>query len=226
MSDLHGFETKQSKMAGLITGLVAVLSIAAFFIIGFTYGIWQYAWIIFLTIPLAGIIAEIALKGKYADKAGILVGLVAILSAILYFCLGYFMNYWYNGWIVFFLIPLTALFTELLVKKSHRLDTLIGIVAMTCLVFYLLMGFVYSLWHVAWIIFLLIPITAVVVEIIKTARGKDMEKSGRSLGDEIREEVERELKKEFHKEYNKEYQKCKKDQSFYEEENGSGSSEK
>ena len=108
--------SKNRQMPGLITGLVTLLAVAAFFIISFTGSGWPYAWIVFLAIPLAGII------------------------------------------------------TNIIYTKKNKLNMITGAVAMICIITFLLLGILGHLWSFAWIIFLLIPITSIIINMIKTVR--------------------------------------------------------
>jgi len=118
--------SKKKEISGLITGLVTLIAVACFIILGFTTGAWYLVWMVFLAIPITAIIADFAAKKK--DFSGSLVGVVSLLAVIAF----------------------------------------------------MLMGFLYSLWNIAWIVFLLIPISAIIMNIIKAAKKdeqKDEEKS-------------------------------------------------
>lgn len=96
----------QKEMSGLVTGLVALLAVACFFILGFTIGAWHIVWVVFLAIPITGIIMDII--GKKKDVGGAIVGIVAILAAIVFFLMGFFLHIWHVAWIVFLAVPITA----------------------------------------------------------------------------------------------------------------------
>ena len=53
---------KKKDTAGTITGIVAILATAAFFLLGFTTGKWYIIWIVFLAIPLTTLIAKLIVK--------------------------------------------------------------------------------------------------------------------------------------------------------------------
>ena len=46
-----------------------------------------------------------------------------------------------------------------------------GVVALLCVIIYLLLGFVWHLWHPSWIIFFAIPISGIIVKMF--AGGKE-----------------------------------------------------
>ena len=94
------------NMSGLITGLVALIAVACFFILGFTTGAWYIIWVVFLAIPISGIIADIATKKK--DFAGAIVGIVSLLAVVAFMLMGFFAHLWYVAWVVFLAIPITG----------------------------------------------------------------------------------------------------------------------
>ena len=104
---------KRDSVAGSVTGLVALLVTVAFLIIGFTIpGAWSVAWLLFLIIPITGIIVDIA-KNKHG-WAGKVTGVVTLLCVIIYLLMGFLGErlfgrpLWHPGWIIFFAIPITG----------------------------------------------------------------------------------------------------------------------
>lgn len=95
------------KTADSIVSLVALLAVTAFLLIGFTAGFWQFAWLVFLLIPITAIITGMLVTGK-KDVAGMVTGLVALLAVITYMILGFAFGLWHPGWLVFMAIPISA----------------------------------------------------------------------------------------------------------------------
>lgn len=164
--------SEKKDLPGLITGLAALLATASFVILGFTTRSWQSIWLVFLVVPLTAIITDIIFKKK--DIAGTLTGLVAILAAVAYFILGFLLHLWHPGWLVFLSIPLTAVILDLVTKRKNTPDAVVGFVAILASVTFLVLGFFLHIWHIAWVVFLLIPMTAIITNIVKTA-GKPSE---------------------------------------------------
>jgi hypothetical protein len=47
---------KKKDMAGLVTGLVAIVATIAYMVMGFFFSLWHPGWIVFLAIPIARIV--------------------------------------------------------------------------------------------------------------------------------------------------------------------------
>jgi hypothetical protein len=165
---------KKNVIVGQITGLVAVLAAACYFLLGFTIGRWDVLWLVFLAIPVTAIIGNIATKNK--DISGSITGIVAILAAAAYFILGFSsLHLGDRGWLVFLAIPLTAIIADMIKRKS---GAVVGLVAIIAAIAFILIGFfVDNSWHIAWVVFLLIPITAIINNIVKTAKGNEGEQA-------------------------------------------------
>ena len=101
---------------------------------------------------------------------GLITGLVALLSVIAFIVLGFTTGAWHLVWMVFLAIPITAILADMMNKEKDRGDSLIGVVALLAVVVFMLLGFFASLWHIAWVAFLAIPITAIIVNIVKAAK--------------------------------------------------------
>ncbi len=115
---------------------------------------------------------------------GLITGLVAMIATAVFLILGLTTGRWQIVWMVFLIIPITAIVLEAVTSKK-KMDSLIGLVALLAVVVFLLLGFFANLWHIAWIVFLVIPITAIIVNIVKTAK-KELHKDEQS--DETKEE--------------------------------------
>jgi hypothetical protein len=53
---------QKKNLVGALTGIVAILATAAFFILGFTIGSWHLIWLVFLAIPLTAIVFSLFVK--------------------------------------------------------------------------------------------------------------------------------------------------------------------
>ena len=156
------------ELSGLITGLVALLATACFMIIGLLTGVWHPTWMVFLIIPVTGIIGDALTKGKEMTFTG----LVAILAAGVFLVIGFLTGRWHPAWLVFFAIPIFSII-ESIVRKKEPANAIIGVVAILCAAAFLVAGFFFSLWHIAWVVFLLIPIVSIVMNIVKVVAKKD-----------------------------------------------------
>lgn len=107
------------KTADSIVGLVALLAVTAFLLIGFTAGFWQFAWLVFLLIPITAIVTGTLVSGK-KDIPGMVTGLVALLAVIAYMILGFAFGLWHPGWLVFMAIPIAGAITGLVTGQGNK----------------------------------------------------------------------------------------------------------
>ena len=101
---------------------------------------------------------------------GLITGLVAMIATAVFLIVGLTTGRWQIVWMVFLAIPITAIILEAVTSEKTKMDSLIGLVALLAVVVFMLLGFLANLWHIAWIVFLAVPITAIIVNIVKTAK--------------------------------------------------------
>jgi hypothetical protein len=172
--------SEQKSIAGMVTGLVALLAAVCFFILGFITGSWHIVWVVFLAVPISAMIGE--LVTKRAGKLAVLPGLVAIVAAVVFLLLGLTLQIWHYAWLVFLAVPITSIIADAAYKHKDFKGAVVGIVAMLAVIAFFLMGFLLHIWQIAWVVFLAIPITAIIIDIIKAASGAN--KSGNMDGGE------------------------------------------
>lgn len=156
--------SKKNELAGLITGLAAVLAAACFFILGFMTGGWQYAWMVFLAVPVTAIAADVMTKNK--DFSGSIIGLIAVLAAAAFFILGFCFGKWHPGWLVFLVIPIAAMIFDA-VRKKDGSGSIIGLIAVIAAAVFFILGFMFDAWGICWLVFLAIPLAAIIMDISK-----------------------------------------------------------
>lgn len=105
----------RNALAGSIVGLVSLLAVVAFLIIGFTYHKWHPGWMVFFAIPVASLLTDITIKRNAVSAVSNAVSLLAI-AAFLY--LGFEYNRWHPGWLVFFAIPISSILMKILTRTS------------------------------------------------------------------------------------------------------------
>lgn len=108
-------EYNRNALAGSIVGLVSLLAVAAFLIIGFTYHIWHPTWMVFLVIPIASILTDITIK---RSAVGAVTGIVWLLSIAAFLYLGFEYGKWHPGWLVFFAVPIADILMKILTRSS------------------------------------------------------------------------------------------------------------
>lgn len=138
---------------GKITALSPFFATAFFMIYGYIEGVYHPTWMVFLLILL---FAYLSMKEprKYAYIASLLVG-----SAV-YLWIG--LAYGVYDYSLFAFLPLIILgiyFGE--IKVEFFFPRPIGYIAIFAIFVYILSGYLFGLWGIMWLIFFLIPFSAV-----------------------------------------------------------------
>jgi len=140
---------KEKSVKKKIVAITPFLSVMIFFILGMYFDLWHIAWLVFLAIPVTGILFNTRLKEG-------LVGLTPFLCVIIYLLLGFGFELWHPGWLVFLLIPVMGILLNTKLK-----DVPIAIMPFITVTIFILIGTYLNLWNPGWLVFLLIPITAI-----------------------------------------------------------------
>ena len=93
--------------------------------------------------------------------SGIVTGSLIFLAVVAYILVGtFYPPFWAYGWIVFFAAPTMGCVFETI--KTGKFGPLTGAVVFLSVAGYMLLGFLLNLWHPGWVIFLSIPLWAVI----------------------------------------------------------------
>lgn len=155
---------QSKKSMGLLQLLISLspfVSIVVFFILG-EAGYWQQAWLVFLSIPMLGALGE-SNKGKVFMIEGLI-----ILGIIGYLYVGYTYEEW-----TYALFSFTPAVIYLVLIGNIEVGILKAprdykIVIVSAAIIFLTIGLTVGYWHLAWLIFLSIP----VYSILKETKGK------------------------------------------------------
>ncbi len=104
---------------------------------------------------------------------GQIVSLTALLAAAVFLIIGFTRGAWHIAWVVFLAIPIVSIIVDIAVNRKDASGKVSGIVSLLCVAAYMLMGFVWGLWHPYWIIFFAIPISGVIVKIFTAKTDSD-----------------------------------------------------
>ena len=90
--------------------------------------------------------------------------IVVALVLLLYPILGFVWNLWHPGWLVVFLVPLVVPVVDWFYGEKRTMRGFFAEFPYAVLVVavFLLLGFVWGLWHPAWVLFLTIPLYHVI----------------------------------------------------------------
>ena len=76
----------------------------------------------------------------------------------MYLIMGFVWDLWHPGWIIFITIPIYYPLVNAILGRGKKPLWRTFPYPIFCLVFFLVLGCVWGLWHPAWIIFMTIPI--------------------------------------------------------------------
>jgi hypothetical protein len=127
---------KDNKFVALMPFFSTIL----FFIFGVIFNAWHPGWLIFLSIPIAGILSS---------KRVSWVGLLVFVSLIIFILAGTYLNAWHPGWLIFLSIPLAGIL-------SNKKVSWVGFSLFVTVIIFVLGGTYFNLWNPLWSLFLFI----------------------------------------------------------------------
>lgn len=139
------------KKNNRLVALSPFLALIAFMLLGFLGDLWHPGWLVFLFIPIAGILGNVNKKEKF-------VALSPFIALITFIFLSVAYQLWHPGWLVFLIIPVAGILTG-----AGRRDRAIALMPFLTLTAFILVGtYVANAWLWAWLFFLLIPLVAAI----------------------------------------------------------------
>ena len=165
--DTSGEDAPPTFMKALLRNFpYAVFVTFLYLLLGFVWDLWHPAWLLFVTIPLYSAFARWYCGNRSWRSAFP----YALFVSIIYLAMGFIWDLWHPGWIVFLTIPIYASIVDW--RRGDRKGSLWRrfpyAVAIT--VVYLLLGFVWDLWHPGWVIYLTIPIYSAIARSVDASR--------------------------------------------------------
>ena len=152
-----------TRIRDMIVALMPFASVVVFILLGEFYDLWVPGWLVFLSIPVVAILLhDRTVKG--------MANLIAIGLAIgFYLYYGYTYNDWTIGALGFILPVVVAIITGNITlytnwpkkgRERNKLIVMLSVVIGSVAVF-LTLGLLFEGWAYAWMVFLLIPVTAI-----------------------------------------------------------------
>jgi hypothetical protein len=138
-----------------LTGLSVFIAIIAYVLMGYYLNAWNPGWLVFLIIPILGILNEKVLWKKIGMELSFLIAIGV------YLFVGYqFGNWWFGA--LGFLLPIGfgLLTQEVRVSMSHG-DLMVKLTVLSAIAIYFITGILWNTWAFMWMIFLLIPMVAI-----------------------------------------------------------------
>ena len=107
---------RKNKIVEGLSTLCLMLIVIAFFVIGFVWGLWHPAWIIFLFVPISHTLIEAIVYKNPHEFA------YPVLLAAIYLFIGSVWDLWHPGWVIFITIPAYYGVLDCFVKDPDDID--------------------------------------------------------------------------------------------------------
>jgi hypothetical protein len=144
------------------TPLMPFIAVAAYLLLGFYGDLWHPGWMVFLIIPVAGI-----LESRNRHCLQTLTALSPFISVVAFFILGEF-GYWNPGWLVFLSIPMIGILNG----KDFWKAFVFELAFLVAIGLYLYIGYSRGAWNLAAASFLIPVVYGVLSGEIKISFGK------------------------------------------------------
>ncbi len=132
-----------------LVALSPFISVILFFVLGFGFGYWHPGWLVFLLIPITGILSE----HKYKSKT-IVSELSPFIALLVFLLIGLITDTWHPTWAIFFIIPASAILVD---NNKYKIITSVSFILIP-LVYVL--SYYYFPFEYNWFIFLLLILPA------------------------------------------------------------------
>ncbi len=131
-----------------LVALSPFLAVITFMLLGFLGDMWHPGWLVFLFIPMIGILGNVNKKEKF-------VALSPFFAVIIFIFLGMAYNLWHPSWLVFIIVPIAGILTG-----TKRKDILISVMPFLAFIAFILLGTYLDAWLWSWLFFILIPLVS------------------------------------------------------------------
>jgi len=128
-----------------VVALMPFLATIAYMILGFGFDLWHPGWLVYLSIPISGIVFNTNIKNA-------IISLSPFVAVITYLILGFRYNLWHPGWLIFFLIPVISI-----ILNTRFKDMFVALSPFAAVITFMILGTYYDLWNPGWLVFLIIP---------------------------------------------------------------------
>lgn len=156
------FGVLTSKNLWKIIGFISMVLITSgiYLYVGYTTGFWGRAALAFILLFVYAVVTnEVHFSWSFKkDKNSTWIKITVLATIALYFLFGYFFNTWAYLWMLFLLVPMVAIITN--VKDKNKIVALMPFIS--TIIFFCL-GFFFGWWALSWLAFLLIPAVAILV---------------------------------------------------------------
>lgn len=114
----NGAQTKQNVSKGTksASGLVAVLCVLIFFVLGACFNLWHPAWLIFLLMPTAVTLIQAINRRNWRIFA------YPVFVTFCFLVLGFYAHAWHPAWVIFLTIPVYYVLGDFISKNVNKPD--------------------------------------------------------------------------------------------------------
>lgn len=103
---------KKGKGSKSASGLIAILCVLAYFVLGACFNLWHPAWLIFLLIPCVVTLIEAINRRNWHIFA------YPLFVTFIYLVLGFYAHAWHPAWVVFVTIPAYYVLGDFITKNA------------------------------------------------------------------------------------------------------------
>lgn len=90
---------KRNAIKAAIEGIIVLLTVIAFFVLSFSFGLWRISWIIFVLMPAVLSIIDCIDKKRFTAFA------YPVLITAIYLFIGMKYSFWHPHWLLFLTVP-------------------------------------------------------------------------------------------------------------------------
>lgn len=137
-----------------VIALSPFVATITFLILGFGFDLWHPGWMIFLIIPVTGVVMSM---GKTKDEH-LTTALSPFAATVIFLLLGFVYDLWHPGWMVFLIIPVLGIWNSRYTMR--KIDLLTALSPFIAVVSYTLLG-LNGYWQEGWLVFMLIPMLGI-----------------------------------------------------------------
>ncbi len=152
--------SKRRTPVKIIIEIAPLISLGIFLTIGLIFKEWHPTWVVFFLIPAFSILEN-------RDKYKVLSFIVFLTLPILYVLSFYFFPFTLNWLIlVFMVVPAVysgAISFRINGVRSKDLELQFSIIVFSLVITYVVLGYIFEIWHPLWLIFLLIPVASIIL---------------------------------------------------------------
>ena len=130
-----------------------ILSTIIFVLIGSLTKVWHPTWLVFLMVPIMGIL----FNGKKISHK--IIGVMPFIVLASFILIIEYTKVWYPTVLIFILIPVVAI----MFSRKDIQTKIIGVTPFIATIFFILIGHYTKTWHPTWLVFLAIPLVGILI---------------------------------------------------------------